>query len=183
MFLSLTLLTIAAIAAIVCPIVCIPSRAYKMRFRVRLFLINGDPSGGDDIPTGDETTVFTVGSYEQIQEPVTTGYTSVIITSLSRAVAAIQSINNRIQSSLLTNARFEVYGKPIGTPEAGAVDIPAALQAEKRYIVGDTPQPALLVALRLANRKPVDPTTQNSGIFVPEDDTPETGEGFTGSGA
>lgn len=139
-----------------------------MRYRVAMYLMNPQNTVNNDAPIAGETPLFNVGSYEA------TNPTSVVITSLSRAVSAIQSINNRIQSALLTNVRFEVFGKPVGTPEPGAPPLTGALLDEKRYIMGDTPQPALLVALRLANRKPVDPNAGAAGIkFVPTDTEPE----------
>ena len=152
--------------------------AYHMHFRVKMFLMNPqDTAGSNREPIAGEIPIFDVGSYEVGAEPIggqtANGITSVVITSLARAVAAVASINNRIQSSLLTNVRFEVYGKPVGAPETGAVDIPANLQAEKRYILGDTPQPALLVAIHRANRKPVDPLKTKNPIYIPIDDTPE----------
>jgi len=153
--------------------------AYHMRFRVKMFLLNPqDTAGSNKEPVAGEVPIFDVGSYEvsQLSPGIgggEIGITSVVISSLARGVAAVASINNRIQSSLLTNVRFEVYGKPVGSPEAGAVDIPANLQAEKRYILGDTPQPALLVALHRANRKPVDPLKVKTGVYIPTDDTPE----------
>ena len=153
--------------------------AYHMRFRVKMFLLNPqDSAGSNREPIAGETPLFDVGSYEVGQPNPSPGgpelgITSVVISSLARAVAAVASINNRIQSSLLTNVRFEVYGKPVGSPETGAIDIPANLQAEKRYILGDTPQPALLVALHRANRKPVDPLKTKTGVYIPVDDTPE----------
>lgn len=156
--------------------------AYRMRYRVRLLLMNPQNTPANDPPIAGETELFNVGSYEVGNgDPLTgTGITSVVITSLSRAVAAIQSINNRIQSALLTNVRFEVYGKPVGSVETGAIDIPANLQEERKYITGDTPQPALLIAMRRANRKPYDPNASTEAVFIPEDDEPEVNQDGAG---
>ena len=141
--------------------------SYKMRYRVTLLLIS--PQNAEADAKADDVVLFNVGDVATVQnaDGTYTDPTGPILTSMSAAVSAIMGVNNRVQSGLKTNVRFQVFGKPVGTPEDGAEDIPAEYKAEQLYITGDTPNAGLLFYIRRANRKPV--AVVVDGQFLPPD--------------
>lgn len=154
--------------------------SYKMRFRVELRLIQPQNAPAD--AAAANPVVFNVGDVTTIPNSDGTFSdtpTGPIITSLTAAVSAIMGVNSRVQRGLKTNVRFAVYGKPVGTAETGAEDIPAEFQLERLYITGDTPNPLLLFYIARANKKPV--VASVGAQFVPVDAVPETYVGYNGS--
>lgn len=133
--------------------------AYTMRFRLKVFLVAGAEADAAD------TLAFDVGSYAV---PPVAG--DVVMTSENKAVSGALAMVHRIQRGFYKNARAEVYGTPVGAPEAGNPDLSADQKLEKLYASIDTPQPSLLYAIYLANRKVSAP----AAAFVPVvDNDPE----------
>lgn len=139
--------------------------AYYMRFRCKAYLIHPQVNDAADPLAEGDNILFDVGDYT----PVPVGP---VFYSIGQLANKAFSINNRFQSGLHVNVRFEIFGKPVGAPENGAPDLTDDQKLERRYVLGDTPNPALLIAIRKANHKAV----AGLGVkpqFAPADNIPE----------
>lgn len=134
--------------------------AYKMRFRAVVRLI---PGGVGDAQADDPITIE-VGDITHADDALTD-----VPLGLNKAVSFAMSMVRRFQSGAYKNARAEVYGAPVGAAEPGNVDLTADQKLPKLYVTVDTPNPSLLYAIHVANRK-----ASTGGAYVPPaDDNPE----------
>lgn len=116
--------------------------AYKMRFRV---LVKGVGAGAAEEAEAGDATLVSVGDYA---DPPTSK-----VLSQNSAVSLAMSFLRRFQSGAYINARAEIYGQPVGSPEAGNPDLSAGSLLERLYAHIDTPNPRLVYEMYLANRK------------------------------
>lgn len=143
---------------------------YHFRFHVRVLKVVGaDADEADTVlfDAGDVTTNVYNDDGTVNTAAVPTGP---LITRETSAVSIGLSIVKLIQRALYTNLRFEVYGRPVGAPYPGNADLTDAMKEDYLYISGDTPNPALLIAVAIANRKPRTSTNLNLAFGVAGDD-------------
>jgi hypothetical protein len=134
--------------------------AYVMRFQAKVFLI---PGGVGDA-AADDTVVVTVGDITHAP-----GAETDVPLGLNKAISFALSMVRRFQSGAYKNARGEVWGAPVGSAEPGNTDLTTDQKAPQMYAAVDTPNPSLLWAIHIANRKAV----AGGAWTPPSDDTEE----------